>query len=113
AGAVVGKLGSNALGSIKETGESGLLEMRYVSGLEKVQLGDQVVTTGQDGIYPPGYNVGQVVEVRPGSATQAQVIHIRPSAGIDRLKEIVVLQYKPPKRAESDQTLPNVDKKRQ
>ena len=114
AGAVVGQLGqSNALGSIKGLGESGLLEMRYVSALEKVQLGDLVVTTGQDGIYPPGYNIGQVVEVRPGSATQAQVIHIRPSAGIDRLKEIVVLQYKPPKRAESDQTLPNVDKKRQ
>jgi|SRR2546421_4945511 len=112
-GAVVGQLGqSNALGSIKGLGESGLLDMRYVSGLEKVQQGDLVVTTGQDGIYPPGYNIGQVVEVRPGSATQAQLIHVRPSAGIDRLKEVAVLQYKPPKRAESDQSLPNVAKKK-
>lgn len=112
-GGVVGQLGqSHALGSIKGLGESGLLDMRYVSGLEKVQQGDLVVTTGQDGIYPPGYNIGQVVEVRPGSATQAQLIHIRPSAGIDRLKEVAVLQYKPPKRAESDQSLPNVAKKK-
>lgn len=114
AGAVVGQLGqSNAIGSIKGLGKSGLLDMRYVSGLEKVQLGETVFTTGQDGIYPPGYSVGQVVEIRPGSATQTQVIHIRPSAGLDRLKEVVVLQYSPSKRVDVDQSLPNVDKKKQ
>jgi rod shape-determining protein MreC len=112
AGAVVGQLGqTNSLGAVKGMGENGLLDMRYVSGLEKVQLGDVVVTTGQDGIYPPGYNIGEVVEVRPGSATQAQVIHIRPGAGLERLKEVAVLLYHPPARPEPDQSLPNVDKK--
>jgi rod shape-determining protein MreC len=111
-GAVAGQLGqSSAIGSIKGMGESGLLDMRYVSGLEKVQLGEIVYTTGQDGIYPQGYSIGPVVEVHPGSATQSQVIHIRPSAGLDRLKEVVVLQYRPAARPEQDQALPNVDKK--
>jgi rod shape-determining protein MreC len=114
AGAIVGQLGqSNALGSIKGLGESGLLEMRYVSGLEKVQVGDAVTTTGQDLIYPPGYNVGEVVQVKGGSATQTQVIHIRPGAGLDRLKEVAVLLYHPPERAEPDQALPNVDRNKQ
>ena len=112
AGAIVGQLGqSNALGSVKGMGENGLLEMRYVSGMEKVTVGDTVTTTGQDAIYPPGYTVGEVVEVKPGSATQAQVIHIRPGAGLDRLKEVAVLMYRPPQRTESDQALPNVEKK--
>lgn len=111
-GAVVAQLGqANAIGSIKGMGENGLLDLRYVSGLEKVQLGDTVYTTGQDGIYPPGYTVGQVVELRPGSATQPQVIHIRPGAGLDRLKEVMVLQYRPTKTAEFDQSLPNVEKR--
>jgi rod shape-determining protein MreC len=111
-GAVVGQLGeSNALGSIKGMGENGLLDLRYVSGMEKVQTGDMVTTTGQDAIYPPGYNVGEIVEVRPGSATQAQVIRIRPGAGLDRLKEVAVLMYHPPQRTEPDQALPNVEKK--
>jgi rod shape-determining protein MreC len=114
AGAIVGQLGqSNPIGSIKGMSENGMLDMRYVSGLEKVQIGDMVFTTGQDGIYPAGYNIGQVVEVRPGSATQTQVIHVRPSAGLDRLKEVSVLQYRPPRRADTDQSLPNVDKKKQ
>jgi len=112
AGAVVGQMGqSNALGSIKGMGESGLLEMRYVSGLEKVQVGDQVMTTGQDAIYPPGYKVGDVVEVKPGSATQSQTIHVRPSAGLDSLKEVAVLLYRAPQKIEPDQSLPNLEKK--
>jgi rod shape-determining protein MreC len=113
AGAIVGQLGtSNAAGSIKGMGENGLLDMRYVSGLEKVQMGDTVYTTGQDGIYPAGLTVGQVVELHPGSATQAQTIHIRPSAGLDRLKEVTVLQYRATKAIQTDQSLPNVDKKK-
>ncbi len=113
AGAIVGQLGqSNALGSVKGMGENGLLEMRYVSGMEKVQVGDTVTTTGQDAIYPPGYNVGAIVEVKSGSAAQSPVIHIRPGAGLDRLKEVAVLKYTPPQRTESDQALPNVEKKR-
>lgn len=112
AGAVVGQLGqSNALGSIKGLGENGLLEMKYVPGMEKVQPGDSVTTTGQDAIYPPNYKIGDVVEVKPGSATQTQIIHVRPSAGLDRLKEVAVLTYRAPQKVEPDQSLPNVDKK--
>jgi len=111
AGAIVGQLGtSNAMGSIKGMGENGLLDMRYVSSLEKVQMGDTVYTTGQDGVYPAGLTVGQVVEIHPGSP---QTIHIRPSAGLDRLKEVTVLQYRAIKTVQTDQSLPNVDKKKQ
>jgi rod shape-determining protein MreC len=111
AGAIVGQLGtSNAMGSIKGMGENGLLDMRYVSSFEKVQMGDTVYTTGQDGVYPAGLTVGQVVEIHPGSP---QTIHIRPSAGLDRLKEVTVLQYRATKTVQTDQSLPNVDKKKQ
>jgi rod shape-determining protein MreC len=111
AGAVVGQLGeSGALGSIRGKGDSGLVEMRYVSGLQKVEVGDFILTTGQDGIYPPGLNVGEVVEVKHGTATQPHQIYIRPSARLDQLEEVSVVLYHPPQRPAPDQTLPNVDK---
>lgn len=111
AGAVVGQLGSSsALGSVRGLGDNGLLEMRYVSGLEEVKVGDYVVTTGQDGIYPQGLNVGTVVEVKSGSATTPHTIHIKPGARLDSLEEVAVLQYHPPQRVAPDQVLPNVDK---
>jgi rod shape-determining protein MreC len=111
AGAVVGQLGqSNALGSVRGFGKNGLLEMRYVSGLETVNPGDYVVTTGQDRIYPPGLNVGAVVEVVPGSATTPHTIRVKPGARLDSLQEVAVLNYRPPQRTAPERTLPNVDK---
>jgi rod shape-determining protein MreC len=84
--------------------------MRYVSGLQKVSAGDYILTTGQDGIYPPGLNVGEVVEVKQGTATQTHQIFIKPSARLDQLSEVAVLLYHPPQRPAPEQALPNVDK---
>lgn len=111
AGAVVGQLGeSGALGSIRGKGDTGLVEMRYVSGLQKVDVGNYVLTTGQDGIYPSGLNVGEVVDVKHGTATQPHQILIKPGARLDQLEAVGVLLYHPPQRPVPDQTLPNVDK---
>jgi rod shape-determining protein MreC len=111
AGAVVGQLGqSNAIGSVRGFGKNGLLEMRYVSGLETVNVGDYVVTTGQDRIYPQGLSVGTVVEVQQGSATTPHVIKVKPGARLDSLQEVAVLTYRPPQRSAPERTLPNVDK---
>lgn len=114
AGAVVGQLGqSGALGSVRGRADLGvgIVEMRYVSGLEKVEVNDTVMTTGQDGIYPPGLHVGRVVEVKNGTATQAHQILIQPGAQLDHLEEVAVLLYRAPQRAATPQeTLPNVEK---
>ncbi len=111
AGAIVGQIGgSGALGSVRGLGDKGLIEMRYVSGLEKVEVGNYILTTGQDGIYPPGLTVGEVVQVKAGTATQSHEILIRPGAKLDQLEEVAVLLYRPPARPAPEQTLPNVDK---
>lgn len=115
AGAVVGQLGqSGALGSIRGRADLGaaLIEMRYVSGLEKVENGDYVMTTGQDGIYPPGLNVGRVVEVKSGTATTAHQILIQPGAQLDHLEEVAVLLYRPPPRSVPEQTPQNAERTR-
>jgi rod shape-determining protein MreC len=111
AGAVVGQLGqSSAMGSVRGRPDLGLIEMRYVSGVERVENGDYVMTTGQDGIYPPGLNVGAVVDVKNGTATQPHDILIRPGARLDQLEEVAVLLYHPPQRPAPEQALPNVEK---
>jgi rod shape-determining protein MreC len=100
AGAVVGQLEtSNALGSVRGFGKNGLLDMRYVPGLEEVKIGDAVTTTGQDGIYPRGLKVGDVIDVQAGTATKPHEIKVRPSARLNSLSEVAVLLYHPPPRA--------------
>jgi rod shape-determining protein MreC len=115
AGAVVGQLGqSGALGSVRGRADLGVsvIEMRYVSGLEQVEVGDYVMTTGQDGIYPPGLNVGKVVDVKKGTATQAHQILIQPGAQLDHLEDVAVLLYQPPQRSTPQQTVPNAERTR-
>jgi rod shape-determining protein MreC len=101
AGAAVGQLdGTHALGSVRGFGTNGLLDMRYVSGLEQLPpVGTPVLTTGQDGIYPRGLKLGEVVEAKGGTATTSHEIRVRPSARLSSLSEVAVLLYRPPPRA--------------
>ncbi|MGH9941458.1 MAG: rod shape-determining protein MreC [Pyrinomonadaceae bacterium] len=106
AGAVVGQLEtSQAFGVVRGSGESGLLEMRYVPGLEPVTQGEAVLTTGQDGIYPPGLKIGQIVEYKPGTATISHEIKVRPAARLNSLREVSVLLYQSPPHEAPQQTL--------
>ncbi len=107
-GGVIGELGSsNALGVVSGTGKKELLEMGYVPGSVEVNVGDSVYTTGQEGIYPAGLKIGEIVEVRSGSATVPHQIFIKPSANFSAMQEVAVLLYEPPPRPEYDKSLPN------
>ena len=110
-GAVIGQIGeSNALGVVSGTSKSGLLEMRYVPGSVDVQVGQSVFTTGQDGIYPAGLKVGEIVSVVSGSATTPHQIMIQPAARLNSMQEVGILLYEPPPRETYDQKLPNATK---
>ncbi|MFN2501847.1 MAG: rod shape-determining protein MreC [Pyrinomonadaceae bacterium] len=111
-GAVVGQIGeSNALGVVSGTSKKELLEMKYVPGTVDVQVGQPVFTTGQDGIFPPGLKVGEIVSVVTGSATTTHQILIRPAARLSSMQEVGILLYEPPARSEFEKKLPNAVKK--
>ncbi len=112
-GGVIGELGtSNALGVISGTSKKDLLEMRYVPGSIEVMVGDIVYTTGQDGIFPAGLKIGEIIEVQSGSATVTHQILIRPSARLDSMQEVAVLLYEPPQRPAYEKSLPNAVKQK-
>jgi len=110
-GAIIGELGQNGvLGLVSGAKDKGLLEMRYVPGTSEVKVGEFVFTTGQDGIYPPGLKLGEIVDVRLGSATIPHTIFIKPSSGISSMQEVAVLLYEAPERPKFDQAVPNAVK---
>lgn len=112
-GAVIGKIGeSNALGVVNGTSKKDLLEMKYVSGNIDVQVGQSIFTTGQDGIFPAGLKIGEIVSVVTGSATTPHQILIRPAARLDSMQEVGILLYEPPAKTEFEQKLPNAVKKK-
>lgn len=107
-GAVIGQIGeSSALGVVNGTSKKDLLEMKYVPGNVDVQVGQSVFTTGQDGIFPPGLKVGEIVNLVTGSATTPHQIQIRPAAKLSSMQEVGILLYEPPERTNFEQKLPN------
>jgi rod shape-determining protein MreC len=112
-GAVVGQIGdSNALGVVTGTSKKEQLEMKYVTGSTDVQIGQAVFTTGQDGIFPAGLKIGEIVNLVSGSATTPHQILIQPAARLGSMQEVGILLYEPPEKPEFEQKLPNATKKK-
>jgi rod shape-determining protein MreC len=64
-------------------------EMDYIVNDEKVHVGDAVITSGEDRIFPKGLPVGVVSSDKSGNPFQ--VIQLRPAARLDRLEDVLVL----------------------
>ena len=67
------------------------LLLKYVPGRADVVVGDVVVTSGLDRIYPKGLVVGRVRFVGEGSGLFRD-IRVEPSARFDRLEEVLVVR---------------------
>jgi rod shape-determining protein MreC len=80
--------------AFSDSGTSELL-MKYVPVLADVVVGDVVVTSGLDQIYPKGLVVGRVRSVGKGSGLFKEVA-VRPSANFERIEEVMVATSPPP-----------------
>jgi rod shape-determining protein MreC len=67
------------------------LVMKYVPGLADVVVGDVVVTSGMDRIYPKGLLVGKVRLVGPGSGLFKEIL-VTPAARPDQIEEVLVVK---------------------
>jgi len=70
------------------TGEP-LLSMKYIPTDDTVNIGEHVVTSGMDRIFPRDLPVGVVAEIK--TARPFQQVRVRPAANLQRLEEVIVL----------------------
>jgi rod shape-determining protein MreC len=75
-------------------GQGDRLHMEYVPGTADVQPGDQVVTSGIDGVYPKGFVIGTIEKVDRGPGT-FHLIVVRPAVDFSRLEEVLVVTTPP------------------
>ena len=65
-------------------------ELKYVKRGADVELGDRVVTSGLDGIFPKGISIGEVTRVRRRERGLFQLITVEPGVDFGRLEEVLV-----------------------
>ncbi len=100
AGAIIER--SRAQGVVVGTGEA-QLHLEYVSEIADVVVGDTVVTSGIDGIFPKGFVIGTVSKVDK-SGPAYRLITITPAVDFSSMEDVlVVLSPVATEAAEGDQ----------
>ncbi len=70
----------------------------YVDKKADVREGDLVITSGLDRVFPKGLPVGVVTAVRRDAPGYFQEVRVRPTADLDHVEELLVIQYVPEAR---------------
>jgi rod shape-determining protein MreC len=70
----------------------GMLELRFMAGNSDVQAGDQLTTSGVDGVYPSGLRVAVVETVDRQADSAFARIYCRPLARFDGVRHVMVLE---------------------
>ena len=77
------------------TGDSNRLKLPYLPTSADVVAGDLLVTSGLGGVFPEGYPVGTVAEVKRDPAQSLADVDIHPAASLDRSRELMFVWLKP------------------
>lgn len=80
------------------------LRMDYVSDVADVVVGDVVVSSGIDGIYPKGFAIGKVEALERSGGAYRRII-VRPAVDFSSLEEVLVV-VTPPTAHESADGVP-------
>lgn len=101
--AAAGAMGeqTRAGGMVVGTEDNPPLHMELVSNLSELKVGEHVVASGLDGIYPKGYLIGKVEKSERGSGLYRNVT-VRPAVDFSSLEEVLVVLV-PPRPAARDE----------
>lgn len=73
----------------------GLCRIKYILATDtRLKIGDSIVTTGYDGIYPPGIPVGEILSVT-STSDLFQDIKVKPYFDFRHLDKVAVIKLNP------------------
>jgi rod shape-determining protein MreC len=118
AGAVVAQTAENRLVGVLKGKNQSLCELRVGTEGGKLKNDEQVITSGQDQLYPRGLLVGRVKNLTDPEAVPSTV-DVEPAAGLQKLETVAVLlipreeirrQYEELEKAEKEKEKERQDK---
>ena len=81
---------------IVEGTADGRCGLKFVKRTEDLQVGDLVVSSGLDGIFPSGLPIGRIQAVDKQGQGLFQYAQIDPAVDVERLEEVLVMVGAPP-----------------
>jgi len=78
------------------TGDSARLSLPFVTVESDLKAGDLLISTGIGGVFPRGYPVAEVTRVDRTAAATFALVDARPTAHLDRDREVLLVWFTPP-----------------
>jgi len=75
-----------------ESGGAPLMELRFMATNADIEVGDQLTTSGVDGVYPPGIPVGTVTKVERRAETAFARILCEPVGRVQGARHVMVIE---------------------
>ncbi len=73
-------------------GRGDTLQLRDIPLSAGVEVGDEIVTSGLGGRFPPGFPVGTITALRPDDTHAFLVGEMKPAAQLDRGRDVLLLR---------------------
>jgi rod shape-determining protein MreC len=75
--------------------DPGTLDMRFMASNADLVKGDVAITSGLDGVYPPGLAVARVERIDQATTDQFARVVMTPLAGVENHKHLLILLTEP------------------
>jgi rod shape-determining protein MreC len=75
------------------TGQPTVLNLPYVPKSADIKPGDRLLSSGLGGVFPPGYPVAQVADVRRDPTQPLLLVSATPLARLDRAPEVLLVWF--------------------
>jgi rod shape-determining protein MreC len=86
------RLQSSRIDGILEGGGGEICYLKYIPKKADIQIGERVITSGLDGIYPEGLLIGYVSDVKKEGGEIFQIVEVKPAAELNAIEEVVILK---------------------
>jgi rod shape-determining protein MreC len=80
-------------GALHGNGRGRPLELRHMAAVSDLQVGDVLMTSGIDGVYPPGFAVATVDKIERNVDKNFAYVYCSPVGGVNRFRHVMILFY--------------------
>jgi rod shape-determining protein MreC len=81
---------SRARGVVEGAGER-VCELKFIPKEFQIKEGEQVLTSGMDGVYPKGVLVGTVSQVGAATSGLFKTVEVKPAVDLARIEEVLIV----------------------
>ena len=89
---VAGIIEDNRTEGLIKRSEKGGLFMDFIPNTEQLEIGDKIITSGTDNLYPKGVLIGTIESINSSDNQIFQKIIIAPSVDFSKLEQVIIIK---------------------